>query len=344
MNEVSFSLMLIVITMIVFLILALQLYYSNQCSKSSTNSSYFSVPELYKNYENSNHFINYLESIHFNMHSKKINDSSISWELIKNLSCSKKYRHLKKEYISKLKKIPSKYNYMLNFYTNKCNQFLKKYKIFFKYKWDFLMSVDGLELNMPFTIDKKIILPIYLLESIYLDFKNNFDVKMLVSSSFLANQKLNFKPDSNFINTLIHEKIHIIQRFNQDTFNSFYMNEYKSFLKNRFDEKSIPEYISKKHMNNPDSNNQYWVYMDYSNPNDRYYLPLLIYKNKNVKNYGYFFKSKKLKNINYLRKKLGYKKDVSFYHPNEIFACELSRQLIENKISKSYSKFLISKF
>lgn len=344
MDEVSFSLLLIVITMIIFLILALQIYYSNQCSKKST-SSYFSVPELYKNYKNSNHFINYLDSIHFDMHSKKINDSGISWKLIKNLSCSKKYNHLKKKYISKLKKIPPKYNYMLSFYTNKCDQFLKKYKIFFKYKWDFLMSIDGLELNMPFTIDKKIILPRYLLESIYLDFKNNFDVKMMVSSNFLANQKLNFRPNKDFMNTLIHEKIHIIQRSNQDTFNSFYKYEYRSFLRNRFNEKSIPENIAKKHMNNPDSNNQYWVYMDYNSPkNDRYYLPLLIYKDKNVRNYGYFFKSKKLKNINYHRKKLGYKSDVSFYHPNEIFACELSRQLLEKKVSKSYSKFLISKF
>lgn len=343
MNEVSFSLLLIVITMIIFLILALQIYYSNQCSKKST-SSYFSVPELYKNYENSNHFVNYLESIHFDMHSKKINNSGILWNSIKNLSCSKKYSHLKKEYISKLKKVPQKYIYMLSFYTNKCDKLLKRFKIFFKYDWDFLMSVDGLELNMPFTIDKKIILPKYLLESIYLDFKNNFDVKMIVSSDFLANQKLNFKPDNNFINTLIHEKIHIIQRFNQNTFNSFYKNEYKLFLGNRFNERSIPEYIAKKHMNNPDSNNQYWIYIDNNNPNDKYYLPLLIYKNKNVRNYGYFFKSKKLKNINYHRKKLGFKKDVSFYHPNEILACELSRQLIENKVSKSYSKFLISKF
>ena len=65
----------------------------------------------------------------------------------------------------------------------------------------------------------------------------------------------------NFVNTLIHEKIHIIQRINQAQFNEFYKKNY-SFIYKKIHIKEVPLQYRKIYMSNPDSNKDFWLCRD----------------------------------------------------------------------------------
>ena len=173
---------------------------------------------------NSSHFNRYINSIHDNMKSVKL---------------AKPYNNFKKDYSNRLHNIPPKYYDMINFYTKKVNVILSNYSIFNKYPWKFLISTNQLEKGMPFTIHDTIIIPFYMLKNIDSQYKQNTINEL-------------------FINTLIHEKIHIVQRFNQDVFNNFYKKHYK-FVGGIYN-KNLDNTRAKYHMNNPDSNNQLWTY------------------------------------------------------------------------------------
>lgn len=249
------------------------------------------------------HFNKYINSVHSNMQSVKLN---------------KKTSNFKKDYIKRLINVPQKYNKILSIYTNICDKRVQKYKIFTKYDWNFMMSTDFLEKGMPYTLHNTIILPENLLENIYKQYKNN-------------------KINNNFINTLIHEKIHIIQRFNQERFNKFYISNY-SFVKRIF--KSRDYNLKKNYMNNPDSNNSLWIY----NFNNIDYVVYLRHKNGKLNSIGKPINNRYKKNIDLdeVKIKLGYSNSISFYHPNEIFACHFTEQLLDGKVSIEYSKFINS--
>jgi len=169
--------------------------------------------------------------------------------------------------------------------------------------WKILISKNNLEGGMPFTIDNYVIIPDKLINSIS-------------------------------INTLLHEKIHILQRNYQDKFNKFYKQIYP-FLYMMKDNRIIPNELDKINMTNPDSNNTYWIYYIYN----KLWLPLLIYDKKynTFKELAYpiIFNKKimiDIYNPTELNKLLpNIDNRFSLYHPNEIFACQLSHDIIEKR-------------
>jgi hypothetical protein len=222
-----------------------------------------------------------------------------------------------KNYTNSIIPVSENYLTMLDEYIRKCNKLLNKFPVFGRYKWEFMMSINNLEQNMPFTIDQYIILPSILLKSLHETYKHG-----------------HYKSD--FINTLIHEKIHVIQRFNQEQFDNFYKTYYKHFLSRKYTD-IIPESLQKRHMSNPDSNNSIWLYTIKNHT----YLPLLIYENESFHSYGYNLENlSDIVNLDKYKYDLGYKYDVSFYHPNEVFACEMSGYIMSNMSSNICDKFI----
>ena len=281
---------IIVILVCIFLLLAYTVFYY-----PITNFENFNNTNLY----NTSHFNKYINSVHKDMQYIKLNSNSTNF---------------KNEYKKRLIPVPNKYNTLLNKYTAICDLRVKKYSIFKKYKWKFIMSTNYLEKGMPYTIHDTIILPHNLLENIYNQSKNN-------------------RISNSFINTLIHEKIHIIQRFNQNRFNTFYKTNYK-FAKGIYNN-SYNE-INRNYMNNPDSNNSLWIY----NFNNKNYVVYLGHKNGRLRSIGKPIGGGKELDLDKIKLNLGYSNSISFYHPNEIFACHLTEQILHNNVKPEYNRFL----
>jgi len=250
--------------------------------------------------QNSKHFNNYINSIDENMKGVKVKNYT------KKNNFKKKYL----EYLSELNETEKKNIFRL---TKICDQKLRNLnlKIFFKYPWKFLKSNNNLEMGMPFTVHDTIIIP------------QNF-----------FNKIRNGQYIDNLLDTLIHEKIHVIQRFNQDKFNSYYLKIYP-FLNQKIN--SIPNKFHKNNMVNPDSNNQYWTYKF----NNNIYFVYLKYHNGKVFSHA-INKYGSIGYLNILKTKYDFELNTSIYHPNEIFACEVAHQIMSKKVSEKYLKFLHS--
>ena len=223
------------------------------------------------------------------------------------------------KYIDSLIDVPQKYMKMLNRYTKEADKIINFYNIFKKYDWKFVMSINNLELNMPFTIDNYIVLP-----------KNKLE--------FLLSYFIKGNLQKDFIDTLIHEKIHIIQRNHQSKFNTFYKLKYSNFIEDIYT-KRLPENLEKIYMNNPDSNNSIWLYKF----NNKRYLPLLVYENDilNSKAYNIDYPKDNI-SISVIKARLGFRTNISFYHPNEISACVMANQLLQHQLDNDYKNLLKS--
>ena len=94
---------------------------------------------------------------------------------------------------------------MLVFYVNKIKIIFVKNGLnnLNKFSWKFIQSINNLEDSMPYTFDDKIVFS-----------EKQLDKEL---NNFLAGNI-----DNRFIETLIHEQIHVIQRQNQSKFNSYY--------------------------------------------------------------------------------------------------------------------------
>jgi hypothetical protein len=220
------------------------------------------------------------------------------------------------EYSKSLIDISKTYIPMLTHYTDKIDTLLRKYSIFKQYKWHFMMS-DNIEKNMPFTLDKTIIIPLVKLKELYSSYQKGIILK-------------------EYINTLLHEKIHIVQRFRQTQFDTFYIKKYETFIHSKLDD-NLPQSLAEIHMNNPDSNNTIWIYkMD-----GKQYIPLLVNRDDNIHSIGFnrSLLSDQMQ-LSLMQSRLGYSTAISFYHPNEIFACDVTEQLILGKLQSDYDMFL----
>lgn len=254
----------------------------------------------------SEHLKEYLNSVNPNMYTTKV---LMNGPVTKEIFI--------KKYSNSIVPINGIYVKMMDNYTIKCNKLLTRYPVFGKYKWNFMMSINNLEKDMPFTIDQYIILPEVLLKQIYENYKHG-----------------HYKTD--FINTLIHEKIHVIQRFNQVKFDKFYTEYYKHFLVKKYTG-TIPADLDKHYMTNPDSNNSVWLYTIKNHT----YLPLLIHENKEFKSNAYNLENlDDIIDLDIYKYDLGYKYNISFYHPNEVFACEMSDYIISQMYSNICDKFI----
>lgn len=256
--------------------------------------------------EDTKHFNDYIISIDSAMYDNKVGV---------NLYNQGRFRD---KYLSMLYPVHKRYNYMLKEYIQKSKKLTKNIPVFNKYKWNFLCSKHGLELNMPYTIHDYIVIPENMLESIY---------KRYITRKEICKR---------FLNTFIHERLHIVQRFNQAKFNKYYRERY-SFFKG-FYKKQIPKEIRSKQMSNPDSNNSISIYK----LDNQLYYTLLRHHNGNLDSIAINIKNGDIIDLDYIKKQLGYDDDISFYHPNEIFACEVAKKIENRKYNNRDIKFLKS--
>ena len=293
---------MLLILLVITLLLLYVIYFS--IKKNNHKKELFSLLQFNKN---SIHFNNYLNSIHKAQYCNKIPIPNCK-TLHKN--------NFKKKYISLIKDVPIKYKKMLNSYTNKIDKLFTKRKlhIFNKVPWIFFMSIENLEDNMPFTLDKYIIVSDQLLENEFNTIKKYFN--------------------PHFINTLIHEKIHVIQRMYQKEFDTFYLKKY-TFLSSKISVNRLPNKIKRIYMTNPDSNNSIWIY--------KYQgikiFPILIKKNNKYSDYAINIHNLKKFNLDKIKNNYVFSNHVSFYHPNEIFACTFSHDIMDNSIEDDFMFF-----
>ena len=258
---------------------------------------------------NTEHLKEYLTSVHPQMYSVKVD--------FKGLPPT--YDNFYKQYTDSIVDISSEYNEMLESYVEKCNKLLVKYPVYGRYPWEFKMSINNLEKNMPFTIDKYIILPKNTLEDLLESYKHG-----------------HFKTD--FIDTLIHEKTHVIQRFNQSRFDTFYKTYYKHIVVHKFND-VIPDVLDKNHMANPDSNNSIWLYK----LKNHTYIPMLVYSDNKIKSFAFNIEDyRDVIDLDKAKYDFGYRYNISFYHPNEIFACEFTGYVLSNMSSDICDRFINS--
>jgi|694.fasta_scaffold29091_8 hypothetical protein len=242
------------------------------------------------------HLYEYLNTIHSNMYNIKLSIPNVSKMTYENFCMI---------YLLLLRKITKNEKNILKSSIDKADKLIKLagLKCLLNIPWKFLISKNNLEMSMPYTIGNNIVIP-------------EKEVSSISSK------------------TLIHEKIHILQRNNQEKFNNYYKKLYP-FLFNKINDKIIPNELEKKHMTNPDSNNTYWIYRIHN----KLWLPLLICeKQNNCIELAYpvlFINNNVVIDVNNptkLRNLLpNMEKDISLYHPNEIFACQLASTIINNR-------------
>ena len=216
---------------------------------------------------------------------------------------------------------------ILTFYVKYINKLLVDYDFITKVKWNFIKLSPVLEKEMPFTLGEHIFIPQQMIENMRLGI-NNPDI-------FIGH-----------CDTLIHEKLHVIQRMIPNKFKEFYIKHLKSIpIKNL----EISDYWKKYHLKNPDGLDIRWVYKH----RGKYYLPMLIFNNKLgsikqivilLKNFnGKFYTTKHSINAYEFPKFMNYPRYVSVYHPNEISAYIIPKILLRNKkINKNLDKLFLS--
>ena len=198
---------------------------------------------------------------------------------------------------------------------------------FLKNNWYFVKINNNLEKGMPFTIGKYIYLPQHFIDTLIYLHKNNLDVEK-----------------KNIYDTLIHEKIHVLQRKNTQVFNTFYTKK----LDYIYVKKIIIKYPWKQlHFKNPDGIDINWIL--FNKKQYHYYLPMLIIKKKKLKQIAIYLEKKKnyfitttkyipLSNLSIFKQ---YPKNISTYHPNEITAYILPKMILK---SHTLNKNIINTF
>lgn len=256
----------------------------------------------------------YVNTIHKEQFKNKINGLS-------NYNLS--YNEFLKQYINRIYNIPTRYQRFIKEHMREMYRYLKNQDIINKTPVNILIT-KGLEGDMPYTIGNTI-----LISEKDIDYNN---------THWERNNKLRTR----FINTLIHEYIHILQRNNQTRFDNFYREKYP-FLGEKNHINNIDDNIKKLYMTNPDSNNSVWVYKY----NNNKYIPIL---SKNVSKFGFndkyqsycIQKSKdnRLSSNFVLLKDIIKYKYIS-YHPNEIFANEYAEKIMNNKLNMREKELLL---
>ena len=247
-----------------------------------------------KSIYNSYHFNRYIQNIPQTMYTVKINGYSLNF---------------RKKYLSLLQEIPNEKRQILIKYTAIMNNYFINNDLanIAATKTNYIMSRNGLEKNLPFTLANVIVL----------------------NQKFIT--KLSNKIDKTILETIIHEKLHIIQRSNQDKFDKFYPSVYPFLFKTlRLEE--LPISLKTKHMTNPDNNFKIWLYKI----KNKVYLPLLEYDNGKLTEVAY--ESRNLKQKVLLSDILDSKDAHS--HPNEIFAYTTSKEILNNTLPKLTLEFL----
>lgn len=249
-------------------------------------------------------------------------DNVSEFEILTKTGQNIKKDNLATFYIDNILNFTSKEKKILRYYVEYINKLCKKYNKISQ-NWNFIKISYIIDNSMPFTLDKYIFLSDKFLES------------MLIAKTLKIN----------FLDTLIHEKIHIIQRFNQNLFNKFYINNLNIIYSDKL---QITDYWKKRHYKNPDGLDVKWIYKN----NNNYYLPLLV-MNDNNKNLleeiiiKLDSNLKTTKNYTNIKEFILFKNipnNIMVYHPNESVAYILPKIILNSylpkKIKKQYKKLL----
>ena len=279
--------------------------------------NYAILMEPFSNLEDlnkSSHTRRYLNTIHPNQYVNKI--SNVNWNKISNNHLKKV--QFKRMYLNSLKSIDNKYLGMLAEYIKNIKSIFKSQGLdnLNKFKWNMIKSTGSLEDKMPYTLDKYIVINESMLE-------NNLKYYEM------------YGIERGFLETLIHEQIHVIQRLNQNKFNGFYRKHYQ-FLGRKINVSKLPDKVNKKYMTNPDSNFDIWMYKIYKSV----YYPILEKKNNQYYDVGYGVLTNKPVELYKMKRNLGFSSSTSFYHPNEIFACYVADRIVKNNLVGKYYDFL----
>jgi len=260
---------------------------------------------------NNTHLSKYIDYIHSNQYKNKITT-------VKNVDKGT----FKKIYLLSLQNIPTKFRKMLNNYTKYADNIFNMNKLYAlrDIKWKFILSINKLEGGMPYTIDTYIVINIKMLYKKY--------IKFIKNPEYI---------DIYFLDTLIHEKIHILQRLHQDKFNKFYYKKYP-FLHSKINVTDLPIKLKKIYMTNPDSNSDIWLYKH----DNQIIYPILVKNNRIFKDKGYDNKTLKYINLQSIKDYYNIPDNISIYHPNEIFAYTFTDNLINNNVNQTDIHFVKS--
>lgn len=214
--------------------------------------------------------------------------------------------------------------YFMKLYIKEANKLLDKYPLFKKYPWIISKTDPKLLHGASFTFGK----------SIFISQKS-------VDNGIQYYRKTG-KLKEYTLGTFIHEKIHVLQRYNQDKFDRFYLKQFPFMRKVNKIPNLIKKYILNHNLTNPDGLDLNWVYVD----NDKVYYPLVPFdkdKTNSLKEQALDqnLKTHDLKDLPCLKKYIDilpkYGNNLlGLYHPNELIAHILDTQIVKNSVNLEY--------
>jgi hypothetical protein len=174
----------------------------------------------------------------------------------------------------------------------------------FKTPWNIYKSKNYLENGMPFTIGDYIVIP----------------EKFIKNGIEYYRRTNKFSPE--LIETLIHEKLHVIQRNNQDRFNDYYLKTWRFMGKGKVSDLVYPYYLM-----NPDGLDLDWIYRD---TNGITYSPILYVNGDRLDSKLYNIMNKGYETLDMTNLREILNQIHGWYHPNEIFAYLVSEKIINS--------------
>lgn len=177
----------------------------------------------------------------------------------------------------------------------------------FRSPWKIYKSKNYLENGMPFTIGNFIIIPEKFITNGVNYYKSNKDL-----------QRNPFSPE--LLETLIHEKLHIIQRNNQDSFNDYYLKTWRFMSKGKVSDLVYPYYLM-----NPDGLDLDWIYRD---KNGITYSPILYVNGNRLESKLYNIMNKGYESLDMTNLREFLNQVHGWYHPNEIFSYIVSEKIL----------------
>lgn len=216
--------------------------------------------------------------------------------------------------------------YFMKMYIDKVDKYLRKYPLFSKYPWIVAKTDPKLLHGASFTLGRCI-------------FISQRSVNNGISYYRKHNELKKYT-----LGTFIHEKIHILQRYNQQRFDHFYHLEFPFMKKVSSLPQNIYHHIYANNLTNPDGLDLRWVYIDSDN-NQMYYPYVAFDQNETNSMYEKAIDTNmKLYNLGELNllkditKRLPkYKTNVlGVYHPNELIAHLLDKQIVDENVDLKY--------
>ena len=194
---------------------------------------------------------------------------------------------------------------------NKINANLTNKNNMLNYKlWKFAIF-DDMFFNLPFTIQDVIFMPITYINS---------SMGNLNSFSDGINKK--------FSKTLVHEKIHLLQRYNQKQWNDYIIKNTNWILTNNKKINFNCSFFNNKNIVNPDTYYLNNIFL-YKKDNNLYYGTMILNKNNDINNFWFSTSNENTENteIDLYPTNL---KISKYEHPYEELAYIMAQQLVYN--------------